>query len=97
MVSVGASISMISISLDRRKIQKSCFLANVNVDGKHLRQFKKINIQQRLPIVGPVTNTGNSILTINVHVLFKENRKKAILMLCLAQGTLVMVECLVGI
>ena len=50
-VSVGASISIISISLERRKIQKSCFLANVNVDGKHLRQIKKINIQQRLPIV----------------------------------------------
>ena len=28
-VSVGASISMISISLDRREIQNSCFLANV--------------------------------------------------------------------
>ena len=41
MVSVGASISKISISLDGRKIQKSCFLANVNVDGKHLRQIEK--------------------------------------------------------
>ena len=48
MVSVRASILMISSSLDGRKIQKSCLLANVNVDGKHLRQITKINIQQRL-------------------------------------------------
>ena len=34
---------MISISLDGGKIQKSCFLAIVNVSGKHLRQIKKIN------------------------------------------------------
>ena len=33
MVSVGASISMISLSLDRRKIQKSCFLTNVKIRG----------------------------------------------------------------
>ena len=45
-------------SLDGRKIQKSCLLANVNVDGKHLRQITKINIQQRLPIV----HCGNSVL-----------------------------------
>jgi len=47
----GASISTISISLDGRKIQKNCFLENVIVDGKQLRQLKKINIQQRLPIL----------------------------------------------
>ena len=57
-VSVRASISMISSSLDGRKIQKSCLLANVNVDGKHLRQVTKINIQHRLPIV----HCGNSVL-----------------------------------
>ena len=56
---MGASISKISISLDGRKIQKSCFLlANVNVDGNHLRQIKKINIQQRSPIV----HCGNSVV-----------------------------------
>ena len=32
---------MISISQDVRKVQKSCFSANVNVDGKHLKQIKK--------------------------------------------------------
>ena len=47
-------------------IQKSCFLANVNVDGKHLRQIKKINIQQRLPIV----HCGNSVV---VEKVGKEN------------------------
>ena len=50
MVSVRVSKSMISSSLDGRKNQNSCLLANVNVDGKHLRQITKINIQQRLPI-----------------------------------------------
>ena len=45
------SISMISISLDLRKVQKSYVLANVNVDGKHLKQIKKINIPQHLLIV----------------------------------------------
>ena len=34
---------MISISLDGRKIQKSGFLAIVNLNGKHLRQIKMIN------------------------------------------------------
>ena len=33
-------------------------IANVNVDGKHLRQITKINIQQRLPIV----HCGNSVM-----------------------------------
>ena len=37
---VGASSSMISISPDVRKVQKSCFSATVNVDGKHLKQIK---------------------------------------------------------
>ena len=56
--SCGASISMISISLDVRKVQKSYFfLANVNVDGKHLKQIKKINIPQYLLIV----HCGNSV------------------------------------
>ena len=32
---------MISISQDVRKVQKSCFSANVNVDGKHLNEIKK--------------------------------------------------------
>ena len=45
------SRSSLFSSLDGRKIQKSCLLANVNVDGKRLRQITKINIQQRLPIV----------------------------------------------
>ena len=49
--SCGVSISMISISLDVRKVQKSYVLANVNVDGKHLKQIKKINIPQHLLIV----------------------------------------------
>ena len=31
---------MISISPDVRKVQKSCFTANANVDGKHLKQIK---------------------------------------------------------
>ena len=35
---------MISISLDVGKVQKSYFLTNVNVDGKQLKQIKKINI-----------------------------------------------------
>ena len=56
MVSVGTPISMISISLDGRKIQKHCVVANVNVDGKHLTQIKKRNIQQRLPGRWPVKN-----------------------------------------
>jgi len=34
-----------------RWIQKSCFLVNVIVDGKQLGQLKKINVQQRLPIL----------------------------------------------
>ena len=58
MVSLLGSISMISSYLDGRKIQKSCLLANINVDGKHLRQITKINIQQYLPIV----QCGNSVL-----------------------------------
>ena len=33
---------MISISSDVRKVQKSCYSANVNIDGKHLKQIKKI-------------------------------------------------------
>ena len=37
---------------------KSCLLANVNVDGKRLRQIAKINIKQRLPIV----HCGNNVL-----------------------------------
>ena len=32
---------MMSISPDARKVQKSCFFANVNVDGKQLKQIKK--------------------------------------------------------
>jgi len=36
----GASISTISISLDGRKIQKSCFLVNVIVDGKQSSSLK---------------------------------------------------------
>ena len=48
--SCGASLSMISISLDVSKVQKGYFLANVNVDGKHLKQIKKINIPQHLLI-----------------------------------------------
>ena len=58
----GASISMISISLDVRKvqkIQKGYFLANVNVDGKNLKKIKKINILVHLMIV----HCGNSVLT----------------------------------
>jgi len=50
------SILIISISLDERKIQKSCFLVIVNVNGKHFRQIKKINIEPCLPIV----HCGNS-------------------------------------
>ena len=46
------------LSQDGRKVQKSCLLPNVNVDGKHLRQITKINIQQRLPIV----RCGNNVL-----------------------------------
>ena len=55
--SCGVSISMISISLDVRKVQKSYVLANVNVDGKHLKQIKKINIPQHSLIV----HCGNSV------------------------------------
>ena len=42
---------MISISSDVRKVQKSCYSANVNVDGKHLKQIKKI-IQQSIQTTG---------------------------------------------
>ena len=55
----GASISMISISLDVRRVQKSYFLGNVDVRGKRLRQMKKMNIPQHLLIV----HCGNSVQT----------------------------------
>ena len=43
MVSLGTPISIIwLISLDGRKIQKHCVVANVNVDGKHWTQFIEI-------------------------------------------------------
>ena len=42
---------MISISQDVRKVQKSYFLENVHVYGKHLKQIKKINIPPHLLIV----------------------------------------------
>ena len=38
-------------------LQKHCVVANVNVDGKHLTQIKKRNIQQRLSII----HCGNSV------------------------------------
>ena len=38
---VSMSSLMISISPDVRKVQKSCFSANVNIDCKHLKQIKK--------------------------------------------------------
>ena len=34
------SPSMISISLDLGYVKKICFLANVDVDGKNVKQFK---------------------------------------------------------
>ena len=41
---------MISISQDVRKVQKSCFSANVNVDGKNLKQI--ISIQPSIQKTG---------------------------------------------
>ena len=38
-------------------VNQHCVVANVNVDGKHLTQIKKRNIQQRLPII----YCGNSV------------------------------------
>ena len=55
----GASISMISISLDVRRVQKSYFLGIVDVRGKRLKQMKKMNIPQHLLIV----HCGNSVQT----------------------------------
>ena len=52
------SVYFSDLYFSRWKIEKSCLLANVYVDGKHLRQITKINIQQRLPIV----HCGNSVL-----------------------------------
>ena len=61
-VSVRASISKISISLDGRKIQKSCFLANVNFDGKHMRQIEKDKYSTALTDRPLLVHCGNSVV-----------------------------------